>query len=339
MPFNSFYGTFAEGVLKVLLVDADSTIPNLALMKIASYYKTKYWANVKVLRLNLPYYPDQNKTVTKIDTSLYDLVFCSVIFEGNAEFIKGDNINFGGSGFSNTVYLSKEIDDCEPDYSIYHSDFVNNTSIGYLTRGCIRKCEFCKVHVIEGNITRYRNVDEIVRHKRIKFLDNNILALPEHKEILQELISKKIKCQFNQGLDIRLVDEENSKLLERLCYFGEYIFAFDDIKFVDLIERKFEIMNWRKPWQFKFFVYIHPDIPLSDAIYRINWLRARNCLPYVMRHIDCWNSEYRQFYVDLAAWCNQVFAFKKLNFKEFLERRHTKQARIDLHSELWDKYK
>jgi len=322
--------------IKVLLIDADSRIPNLALMKLSRYYKDKYWAKVKLIKLNLPYYPDRKKQVFDIDTSEYDFSFCSVVFEGNSHCVKGNNITFGGTGFDYHVYLPKEIDDCEPDYSIYHPEFVDNTSYGFLSRGCIRKCEFCKVHVVEGKLTRYRNVDDVVRHSKVKFLDNNFLALPEHKEILQELIDKNIKCQFNQGLDIRLVDSENSLLLSKLNYLHEYIFAFDNIKYKDNVEKQLELLYWRKAWQLKFFVYVHPKMELFETISRIVWLKERECLPYLMRHIDCWGSEYNKFYIDLAAYCNQVFAFKKLSFDEFLKRRHVNKERVRFSSELWN---
>lgn len=309
--------------MRVLLIDADSTIPNLALMKLCKYYKQKHWARVELLKLNIPYYPDRKKQYVQVDTSPYDLCFCSVVFEGSAEYVCGSNIIFGGTGVTPMVYLPKEIDDCEPDYSLYSKEFVNDTSYGFISRGCIRKCSFCKVHVVEGGIVQVSDISSIVKHSKVKFMDNNFLALPNHEEILEELIAKRIKCQFNQGLDIRLVTERNSNLLSKLYYFGEYIFAFDDVKYQNVIERQLQLLSWRRPFQFKFFVYVHPDMPINDTIHRIKWLKEHECLPYIMRDVACWESEFNHFYVDIAAYCNQVFAFKKLDFEGFLRRRYT----------------
>lgn len=284
----------------------------------------------------MPYYPDRKKSLHTIDTSLYDLVFSSVVFEGNHDCVKGDNIIFGGTGVTPHVYLPKDIDDCEPDYSLYPSYYIDDTSYGFLSRGCIRKCYFCKVHVVEGKICRYRNIDDIVRHSKVKFMDNNFLALPEHNELLQELIDKNIKCQFNQGLDIRLITEENSLLLSKLRYWREFIFAFDDIKYKYNIEKQLSLLPWRKDWQFKFFVYVHPDMELRETIKRIVWLKERKCLPYIMRNIVCWQSEYNKFYIDLAAYCNQVFAFKKMSFEEFLNKRYINKDRVKYSLKLWN---
>ncbi|MDP2683634.1 MAG: hypothetical protein Q8P20_01130 [bacterium] len=316
---------------KILLVDADSTIPNLALMKLSTWYK-KQGHYITLYKANLPYYPNQKKRVYNVPIG-FDKTYCSIIFEGNKNYIQANNINFGGSGYDLKTVLPLEIEQCLPDYSIYPE---NNISYGFITRGCIRKCSFCKVFEKEGDIKKVADIKDIVRHKKVKFLDNNILAYSDHREILQELIIKSIKCQFNQGLDIRLVDEENSKLLSKLNYLGEYIFAFDDWRYKDLITEKLKILLWRKPWQFKFFVYIHPDMLITDTIKRINWLKNQQCLPYIMRDISCWNNTNSEFFTDIAAYTNQVHLFKKLDFNIFLEKRHTNLNRIIKSKKIWE---
>ena len=64
--------------------------------------------------------------------------------------------------------------------------------------------------------------------------------------------------------------------------------------------------------------------------------KENKCLPYLMRHIDCWKSEFSDFYVDIAAYCNQPALFKKLSFENFLEKRHTKTQRIENSKNLWN---
>ena len=316
--------------MKVLLIDADSTIPNIALMKLSSWHKAM-GDDVELVRANLPYYPNRKKVPFIAKGA--DKTYCSVIFEGNKDFVIGDDIVFGGTGFDLTTNLYDEIETCEPDYSIYPE---NDTSYGFITRGCIRACSFCKVPKKEGYIHKVASVESIVRHKKTKFLDNNILSLPEHKEILAELVQKNIKCQFNQGLDLRLVDTENSELLYKINYLGEYIFAFDNWKYRSTIEQKMLLLSWRKPYQLKFFVYINPEMPLAETVKRIVWLKENQCLPYIMRDISCWKSENSDFFVDLSAYCNQVHLFKKMDFSVFIEKRHKNKERIKKSKKLWN---
>lgn len=316
--------------MKTLLIDADSTIPNIALMKLSAWRKS-LGDDVELVKANLPYYPNKKKTPFIAKSA--DKIYCSVIFEGNAEYIIGDNIIFGGTGFDLTTKIPSVAEKFDPDYSIYPD---NDTSYGFITRGCMRNCSFCKVPKKEGYIHRVASVESIVRHKKVKFLDNNILSLPEHKEILVELVQKNIKYQFNQGLDIRLLDSENSYLLSKSNYLGEYIFAFDNWKYKTIIEKKMILLSWRKPYLLKFFVYTHPDMPLSETVKRVVWLKENRCIPYIMRDISCWQSEFSDFFIDLAAYCNQVNLFKKMEFAIFLEKRYKNKERIEKSKRLWD---
>ena len=316
----------------ILLIDADSKIPNLALMKLSKYHKIN-GDNVDIKFLHIPYYPNRKKIIHNIDTSDYDKTYCSMIFPTSKGYVQGNNIEFGGTGYDIYKKLPDEIENLEPDYSIYPE---NNKSYGFITRGCIRNCSFCFVPKKEGMIHQVSTVDKIAKHKQVIFMDNNILAYPDHKKILQDLVDKKIRCTFNQGLDLRLLDEENSKLIRGLNYIGEIIFAFDNWSYLPIIEDKIKLLNWRKSWQIKFYIYIHPDMGLSETINRIKWCEDNKCLPYIMRDISCWGSMYNEFYIDIASWCNQPAFFKKKTFEQFLNVRHTNKERIRNSLTIWN---
>lgn len=317
--------------MKVLLIDVDSKIPNLALMRLATFHKSK-GDEISLIRLERSYYPERQHEKF-CPPSGFDKVYCSVIFPINKDVVTGEGVEFGGTGYDIFKTLPVEVEACEPDYSIYPE---NDISYGFISRGCIRNCYFCFVPKKEGKLRQVSTIDAIVRHKKVKFLDNNFLALPNHKELLQELVQKKICFQFNQGLDIRLIDEENSRLLSQCRLFGDILFAFDSLAIKDKITEKLKILSWLPDWKAKFFCYIHPDMPISETKERIAFLMKHKCLPYVMRDIACWASEKRNFYIDLASWANQPSFFKKISFFDFLEKRHVKQERINFSKEIWE---
>ena len=314
---------------KILLIDADSSIPNLALMKISTYHKCKN-DDVNFVRLNLSYYP--HKKYKTIDAKDYDVVYVSIIFTTNKDkvnVINCDNINYGGTGFNIIKKLPECMERQELDYSIYPD---NDTSYGFITRGCIRNCYFCFVPKKEGKLYKENNWEDIVKHKKVKFMDNNFLAYSEHKQVLSELRDNKIKFQFNQGLDARLLDDENSKLLSECNYMGEYFFAFDDVRNEKIISEKITLFKKyvQKDWKIKLFIYCHPDMNIqNDVLYRIKWCKDRKILPYFMRDISCWDSDNRDLYIDLAAYCNQPSLFKKLTFEEFIYKRTKNKERIN----------
>ena len=311
---------------KILLIDADSKIPNLALMKLSTHYKNKNY-DVDLIKLNIPYFPNKRKQVYDIfNSSLYEKVFCSIIFNNNKYNVIGKNIIYGGTGYDIKSKLDVEIEKEKPDYSIYPE---NDISYGFISRGCIRKCKFCVVPEKEGSIHQVNNISDIIQHDKVKFLDNNFLALPNHMDILNELIERKIKCQFNQELDIRLVNKSNSLLLSKLNYLGSYFFAFDDISYLKVIKKKLKLLNWRNKDQIRFFVYVHPDMKINNIIQRIQFIKKNDCLPYVMRDISCWASTNNHFYTDINVYCNQPQIFKKMSFIEFLKKRHRNESRIE----------
>ena len=308
--------------MKVLLVDIDSTIPNIALMRLSYYYKSLGWI-VVFIRLGISIY-DKPKTI-EVDNSEYDLTYASTIFKGTIDSVCFKNpfsLDIGGTGSN---YISKklpqEIENSPCDYSIYPDC---DTSYDFLSRGCIRDCEFCLVREKEGALRQVASIDQIVKHKKVKFLDNNFLALPNHKELLQELIDKKIRCQFNQGLDIRLVDDTNAELLSKLNYIGEYIFAFDYLSLQPIVEQKLSILKKyiRRDWKIKFFIYCHPKLSIvNDVYHRILWCKEHKVLPYFMRHQDCWKSQDVRTYNDFSAWCNQPGIFKTHTYEQFCIKR------------------
>lgn len=313
--------------MKILLIDVDSTIVNLALAKISTYHKQR-GDDVILQRLHVPYYPTKKKAPVTIDLQGYDKAYVSSIFKGSVNNDLGivnesnTEIFVGGTGVPDEIPhgdLPEEIAKCEVDYSLWPD---NNVSYGFITRGCIRKCWFCVVPTKEGKIRFESHPKDIIKHNQVRFLDNNFLAYPGHIELLQWLKDNQIRYQFNQGLDIRLLTVEAAVLLAGSRYQEEITFAFDDVKYESIINNKMAIINEHLgSKRCRFFIYTHPSQPLRDILYRVIWCRQNQALPYLMRDIACWGSEYSDFYVDLAARCNQPNLFKKMPFSEYIMKR------------------
>ena len=292
----------------------------MAIRKMYNYYRKDN--EVKMIDLGLSGYP--HKKYKEIDASEYDRVYVSNIFDINKDRVKitgCDNVFIGGIGSNNpNEKLPPEIESVEPYYFP-----EEDTSYGFITRGCIRNCWFCKVPKYEGKLTVYNKVENIVKHKKVKFLDNNILAYSGCLDVFQWLIDNNIKCEFNQGLDFRLVNDENLNLLSKLNYMGDYIFAFDDPKYETLLNKKIELIKKYipSPWRLKFYIYIADGMSISELIRRVEWCRSHECKPYVMRDANTWGSENEKFYIDYASYCNQPAFFKKMSFEQYLNVRHS----------------
>lgn len=215
--------------------------------------------------------------------------------------------------------LPDEVEHIYPDYSLY-PDLTKDTAYGFLTRGCPRGCGFCHVEAKEGRCSyKVADVSEFWRgQKKIVLCDPNILACPDHMELLQQLIDTKAKVEFNQGLDIRLINDKNLELLRQIKL-DQIHFAFDRWQDKDIIEprlRQFVARTGYNRSKGRVTVYIltNFDTTLEQDIYRIQLCRELNISPYPMiydkEHAD-------PIYRKLQRWCNNFIFWSCKTFEEY----------------------
>ncbi|MGO5199237.1 hypothetical protein ACTQ1R_05430 [Prevotellaceae bacterium LCP21S3_C11] len=209
-------------------------------------------------------------------------------------------------------------------------------SIGFLTRGCIRQCSFCVNKGVRA-ILPYSNLEDFVDNNRpyIYLWDDNFLSYRNWKDLLKQLNATGKPFQFRQGLDERVLDEERAKALSKSRYHGDFIFAFDQWKQHNLIERKLKIWKRYCKKTTKFYLFCgyeltkEDDEKLFEDVYylfrRIQILMSYGCLGYVMRHADYENHRLGNIYTQIARWCNQPQFYKKMSFEEFVLRNQSYQ--------------
>ena len=229
-------------------------------------------------------------------------------------------------------------------------------SIGFLTRKCFRHCPFC-VNKLEDGVVSYSKLEWFHDKKRphVYFWDDNFLAAPYHvwRPALQYLIDNKISFQFRQGLDERLLaedehGEEMAAMLGQSRYHGDFIYAFDNWKDKEIIERALKIWKRncpKKGTKFYLFCGFMQEPDNLDKFYRDIWelfqrikiLMQYGCVGYVMRHEDYHKSPLENIYVQIARWCNQQAFYKKMSFWEYIYRNQTfweEQAGFDVPQKL-----
>ena len=288
---------------KVLLIDVDSKIPNLALMKISAYHKSI------------------GDTVG-FNISDPDLVYASIVFTKNGW--KGNGIKtmypdsevlIGGSGYSLNSTIPKEAEHLKPDYDLYPSEY----SQGFTTRGCIRNCHFCIVRDKEGYLSRYQHPKNFHddRFDTIMIMDNNWLADPDwFFDTSNWIIDHDLKV-IEHGLDIRLVTERIANHLLEMKI-KKYHFAFDFPDLEPVIREKVELLrdvgiNLRTDTTF--YVYCDSDQDYDNALHRCNILRDLGTNAFLM-----WNCEAVKTnrIKRLIHWCNRKMLYWSVPFNEYI---------------------
>lgn len=245
----------------------------------------------------------------------YDIVYQSKVFDDtyspDIDWIpQADKVIKGGTGYGLDNNLPYEIEHIYPDYSLY-PELTKDTAFGFLTRGCPRGCKFCIVASKEGRKSyKVADLSEFWRgQKRIELLDPNILACKEHLELLEQLVDSKAWVNFNQGLDIRLTNEENIALLNAIKV-KEIHFAWDNPK--DDLKPYFErykALARHKPHGHYGTVYCLTNFSstMEQNLYRIYTLRDLGYDPYVMIY-DKPNAP--EEVKHLQRWVNNKFIFR-----------------------------
>lgn len=231
--------------------------------------------------------------------------------------------------------------------ALFYKDY-KEYSIGFLTRGCFRRCPFC-VNKLERKAMPYSNINDFLDNERdengklkrpyIYLWDDNFLASPYWDRLLDELIATGRPFQFRQGLDERLLaqnrrGEEMAKKLAKSNYHGDFIFAFDNWFDRKLIVKALKVWKFHCPKrETKFYLFCgFQQTPLDDKKFqqdiaqifmRITVLMRYGCLGYIMRHEDYKKAPIPNMYVQIARWCNQPGFYRNLSFWQFCYKNQT----------------
>lgn len=284
--------------MKVGLIDIDSKMPNLALMKISTYYKLL--GNEVALTSSL--FADQ-----------FDRCFASKIFDYTDMPILPRGTQVGGSGINENggKKLDPHTEHLMPDYSLYNCDYA----IGFTSRGCDRKCPWCIVPKKEGQWSAVADIYEFWDGQdRIMLLDNSLNTNQYHFEkILSQLTKEKLKVDFSQGLDIRYMNDKQAYLLSKVRRWKRIHFAWDLIGIEKAIHEGIKkLLKYQPGDNITFYVLIGFNSNEDEDLYRVETLRGLGVNSFVMPY-DKFDNYQRRF----ARWVNHKAIFKSVKWENY----------------------
>lgn len=294
-----------------LLIDVGGVIPNLALMQLSAFLKSR---GDRVFLTGCPVQPDK--------------VWISCAFTWHAPNARGvgvmwhatgAEVELGGTGIDFRIEkgmlvlngerarLPEGVNDFPPDYALYDDD----RAVGFSVRGCNRKCGFCVVPKSEGSIdpSSYRPLSAWVPsdRKKVLLLDNNIAQSPYHDTVLADAKEMGARLSVTQGYDARLITLERAAMLadykpwdlkftERriyvaMDYFGNMRPVMRGIQM--LLDAGF------KGREIMCYVLVGFDTDHDQDYERFKVLREAGCLPFIMiynqRRDDLWIRRFARY--------------------------------------------
>lgn len=294
--------------MKVGLVQIDGSLPNLALMQIAGYHERR------------------GDSVEWFGGSLFADDFGEVYASKLFSFSPTPGwlparAKLGGTGIDYANRLPEDIAAADPSWTIY-PDFDKH--LGFSMKGCRFACKFCCVPQKEGRPRSNNGIDELLTNpnggNRLILLDNDFFGGPDWKANLNRIIELRLRVCFVQGLNIRIITDEQAELLAQ-CNFQSADFTHKYLTFAwdryqdgrrifDGIDRCVRAGIETKRMQF--FVLIGYDTTPEQDLERVERLRDVGALPYVMPF-----NKFDRYQRRFARWVNRRAIFKTVAWADY----------------------
>lgn len=290
-------------MIEVVLIDVDSKIPNLALMRASTWHKQR-GDSVKLGYEPLFDHPD--------------FCYASKIFDFTLEpqFMPDCETLKGGTGYDLKVRMPfDDYDRIMPDYSLYGCDYA----IGRFTRGCPNNCPWCVVPKMDGRkVVHVADLSDFWSGQSVvRLLDDNILANPdEFSRDCEQLSKAGVKAMFD-ALDARFINDQTAAALASIKTHKYIHFAWDGHSQDESVLKSIEILRKHgiKPYRLMFYVLVGFNTTKDYDLYRIYTLRDLGVNPFVMPF-----DKSDRYQKDLARWCNNKFIFKSTTYFEDYRR-------------------
>ena len=158
------------------------------------------------------------------------------------------------------------------------------------------------------------------KHDKIVLLDNNFQASPKWRDNIQVIIDRRLKVNYNQGLDARLLTDEFAELLAKTNFYSwnwktrAVHFAFDEPRQEKSVRRAVERLGAHgiKPYRIMFYVLVGFNTTFEQDLHRVQVLKELGVYPYIMRYNRNKDEQLKR----LARWVNRRY-YQHVKWSEY----------------------
>ncbi len=171
---------------------------------------------------------------------------------------------------------------------------------------------FLRGQTKEGNIKSVKHKTTNPNGKIVTIMDNNFFANPRWEHAMLFLQANDQPVDF-QGIDVRLISNEQSESLGALKHHKQIKIAWDQPKdekaVLDGIAR---LTRYIKPYKIMCYVLIGFQSTEIEDLHRVETLRKLKIDPFVMPY-----SKTDPYQKRFARWVNHKAIFKSVNWEEY----------------------
>jgi hypothetical protein len=209
--------------LRVLLLQLDGKLPNLALMRLAAHHRAL--GDEVTLRRAANFRSVQRR----LGDPEWDAVYGSLVFQMTRQLAMEARhvypaVILGGTGWDRPK--DNYITQLEPfgvSEAVDYADYPTwRQSVGFSQRGCRLNCAFCGVPQKEGKVRAVGTIADIWRGdpwpREVLLLDNDFFGQPKWRDRIDEMRGGGFKVSFNQGINARFLRDETAAAVASVDY-------------------------------------------------------------------------------------------------------------------------
>jgi hypothetical protein len=236
----------------------------------------------------------------------------------------------GGTGVDFYNRLPAEIEATPPSYALHPACSYH---LGFTMKGCRFACKFCCVPKKEGRPIGNSDIDSLLLNPnggdRLMLLDNDFFGGPQWRLNQERIIDLRLRVCFVQGLNVRIITEEQAALLAGCSYWNSrfkerYLtFAWDRYRDRNVVERGIKICSGAgiPTTRMQFFVLIGFDTTEAEDYERVMLLRDWGCMPFIMPYNR--DDPYQRAF---ARWVNRRAVFYSCSWAEYRYRSQIRKT-------------
>lgn len=215
----------------------------------------------------------------------------------------------------------------------------SNYSFIFSTRGCVNKCKYCAVKIVEKNkyiIQNWKKQIDLAK-KNIMIFDNNLSSFSEKHtiNILNYFIKlDKLIC-FDNGFDCKYIDKSLAKLLGKIKFINSGMrLSFDRITEDGIFQKAVKLLlknNIPKSQITSYVLFNFNDTP-KDANYRMEECKQLGIRPYPQKFIPLNSISHKNNFIG-KYWTHRLVRefryfwlmagyYKKMTFEEYSKKKN-----------------